>query len=43
MRWPEAAMSALALMTRKLCSDQERWEVCNGPQKDPEECRKCGG
>lgn len=30
-------------LTRKNCSDQERWEACQGPNKDPGECRKCGG
>jgi hypothetical protein len=30
-------------LTRKICSDQERWDACEGPDKDPAECRKCGG
>jgi hypothetical protein len=30
-------------LTRKICSDQERWDACEGPRKDPAECRKCGG
>jgi hypothetical protein len=30
-------------VVRRICSDKERWEVCNGPNKDPEKCRECGG
>jgi hypothetical protein len=30
-------------LTRKIGSDQERWDVCEGPNKDPVECRKCSG
>lgn len=25
------------------CSDERRNEVCAGPNRDPYECRKCGG
>jgi hypothetical protein len=30
-------------IVRKICSEKEHWEVCNGPNKDPERCRECGG
>lgn len=25
------------------CSEERKKEVCEGPQRNPKECRKCGG
>lgn len=30
-------------ITRRICSEQELWEVCKGPNKDPDKCHECGG
>ena len=30
-------------IVRRNCSDRERWEVCHGPNKDPNKCLECDG
>jgi hypothetical protein len=30
-------------LVRRICSEDERKAVCEGPNKDPVECEKCGG
>jgi hypothetical protein len=30
-------------LVQKRCGAPELWAACEGPNKSPEECRKCGG
>ncbi len=30
-------------LVREVCPEKKYWEVCYGPNKDPDECRECGG
>ncbi len=41
-RIAKAAHQDTLELVRKICSDKERKEACEGPHQDPVECRKCG-
>jgi hypothetical protein len=30
-------------LVQKRCAEDEFWQVCHGPNRNPERCRECGG